>query len=288
MEEEINFIEIIKYFWNKKIWIILIGIISVVLGVIYINVSITPQYKATASFVLTNDDFETEAEVNAYSKLPDRYFVIVSSKIVMENVIENLKLDIKDAIAFRDEHVEIKHFPENFLINVSVTMNDAKKAADIANEIVKVSLEEIKTIYGDENLKVVDEAVEDWKQINNENIAIIIKFVLVGEIVVCGFILIFYLFVEGNKKEKNKKMEEKEQISEEYLVKEKEILTKINKTKKYEDLVKKRKELEKNLTNDNYKLILEINDEILRHYAKEAYIEGYENSKSNNLELISK
>ena len=200
MEEEIDLMDMIKYFWKKKIWIILIGFICIVLAIVYTKYLIKPEYTATATFILTNDNLETEADVYSYAKLPDRYYVVANSKTVLEKVIQNLKLNID--VSNLSGNIEITHSPVNFLIKVKVNYNSAKTAADIANEIVRISIEEIKRIYNDENVQVLDAAVEDWKPININYIENIIIFSVIGEIVVCGCILLKYVFCENyNKKE---------------------------------------------------------------------------------------
>lgn len=209
MEEEIDLMDMIKYIWSKKIWIILVGIICVIIAVVYTKFLLTPEYTAKSSFILTNDNLETEADVYSYAKLPDRYFEIVNSRTVLEKVVANLKLDKEEEYKnidklekFKEKNIVITYSPANFLIRVAVTTDDAKESMDITNEIVKVSIEEIKAIYNDENIQILDYAKENWKPVNIELLSNIVKFVLVGEILICGYILIKYMFIDGVKKEK--------------------------------------------------------------------------------------
>ena len=210
MEEEIDLIDMVKYFWSKKILIILAACMLVILDIKYTKFLIIPEYMATATFILTKDDLETEADVYAYAKLQDRYFAIVNSRNVLDKVITNLKIDdIEDIEKFKEDNIKITHSPTNFLIQVTVTLDDAKKATDLANEIVKVSIEEIKNVYKDEDVKILDVAQENWKPVNVEWITNIVKFVIIGEIVICGYILIRYIFVQPMKKEEVKELHEK-------------------------------------------------------------------------------
>ena len=202
--EEIDLTEMIKYFWKKKMWIIVVGILCVVLAVIYSKCLATPEYISTSQFILTNNKLETEAEVYSYAKLPDRYFAITDSVMVLEKVVKNLKLDVEDIFEFKEEHVEITHSPSSFLITVTANTDDAKKSAQIANEFVKVAIEEIKKVYNDEDIKILDSAVENWNSTNINMVENVIKVVMFGEILVCGCIVIRYiLVVEKKKSEKN-------------------------------------------------------------------------------------
>lgn len=287
MEEEIDLIDMIKYFASKKIWFILVGIMCIILAVIYTKKLITPEYTATAAFILTNDDLKTEADVYSYAKLPDRYFAIVNSRTVLDKVITNLKIDdIEDIEKFKENNIEIVHSPANFLVKVTVTLDNAKEAADIANEIVRVSIEEIKNTYKDEKIQILDIAQENWEPVNIELISNVLIFVLIGECAVCGYILIIYMFIKPIKMEKIKRIEEKERITKEYEIKENDFISEVNKTQKYVELLKARKELEKNIKVKEYKKVLEINDKILKYYAEEAYIAGYMDAKKSNEELV--
>lgn len=282
MEDEIDLKNMIRYFWSKKIWIILAGILCVILAIIYTKYMVEPQYLAASSFILTKDNLETEAEVYSYAKLPDRYYSIVNSRTVLTKVIENLKLEgINDFPEFKEKCIKISSSPDNFLIRVTATTDNAKKSVDIANEMVKVSIEEIKRIYKDEDIKILDVARENNNPININFTENLIKFVFIGETLVCALILMLYVFVDGKQKEKLKELEEKERIDKEYTAREKEIVLIINQNQKYIDFVKERKVLEKNLKVGEYKKVSRINDEILKYYAKEAYILGYIDAKNS-------
>lgn len=203
MEEEIDLFDMLKYFWRKKVLIICTGILFAVLAIIFTKFLLEPEYISTSSFILINDDLKTEAEVYSYAKLPDRYYAITDSMNVLNKVITNLKLDdfkdIEEVMKFKEKNIEITCSPANFIISVKVTTDNAKKAADIANEIVRVSIEEIKNIYKDEQIYVLDFALENAEPVNLKLISNILKFVLVGEVFVCGYVMMYFIFVEKKK-----------------------------------------------------------------------------------------
>ena len=201
MEDEIDLIDIMKRLWSKKIWFIGVGIICIILAIVYTKFIITPKYTSTSKFILTNNNLETEADTYLYAKLPDRYYTITNSRTVLEKVIANLKIDdIEDLEEFKEKNIEIIYSSSNFLIQVSVTTDDANLSTQLANEIVKVSMEEIKKIYNDDNVQVLDSAIEDWEPINANVIENIIKFFVIGEIILCSYILVVYVL--DNKKQK--------------------------------------------------------------------------------------
>ena len=52
--EEIDLIDMFKYYVSKKILIILVGIICVILAIVYTKFLLVPEYTATSKFILTN------------------------------------------------------------------------------------------------------------------------------------------------------------------------------------------------------------------------------------------
>ena len=271
-----------KYFMKRKKIMIIVCIICVLLAVVYTKFFVVPEYKAVAQFILTNDDLKTEAEVYSYATMPDRYFAITNSRSVVEKVVTNLKLKINNIEKFKNEQINIIHSPNSFLIIVSVVTDDAKMSADIANEIVRVSIEEIKTIYNDEHIQVLDTAVENGKLEDVDVVKNILIFVCVGEIILLAYIFMSYMFFETLREEKTKGLSEKEKINEKYLKNEKELIENVKNIKEYSNLMKEKKRLEKDITKETYKKVSKINEDVIDLYMKEAYFEGYIEAKKSN------
>ena len=82
------------------------------------------------------------------------------------------------------------------IIKISVIDKDRGLAADIANEIVKVLGEEIKSIYKLQNVSVIDKAVEADAPDNINYFKEFIIYILAGIVLACAIIFIVYYFDE--------------------------------------------------------------------------------------------
>ena len=192
--EELDFKELIKFFWTKKFLIIFGVILFIVLEVLYTKVLVTPIYEATTSLILVETEFENEAEVTAYSKLVDRYSVIINSKKVANKVIENLKLNMQT-----DELknlITIDKFATSYCIKINVSNVNPENAVKIANEIAKVSAEEISGIYKDNKIQVLDVAVVNSTPINANLLENVLKFELVGLVLIFGSLILRFMFCD--------------------------------------------------------------------------------------------
>lgn len=161
--EEIDLKELFKVFWNKKIQIILIVAIFIVLGVIYTIGFVKPKYSSSTTLLLASsnknaatDTTITASDMTVNSKLVSTYSTLIKSKNILGTVISNLNIDIDEEILRKN--ITVSAVKDTEVIEISVTNEDAKVAAKIANEIAKVFIETIKEFYGIENVHVVDEA----------------------------------------------------------------------------------------------------------------------------------
>ena len=198
MEEEIDLKEIFKYFFEKKIFIILVIIFCGVFGIIYSKFIVKPKYEASTTIILVENKSEKDADVDSYFRLVDVYKGIVNSNTVLLKAVKNLKLDL-DIKDFKEKKIiEVETSAVSQSININVVYIDSAEAVKIANEISKVFIEEIKRIYNDERLLVLDEAVIDDEPINVDLIETTIKFIVIGAVLVSGIVFIMY-FIDKNK-----------------------------------------------------------------------------------------
>lgn len=202
MEEEVDLKELIMYFWSKKIIIILTILIAVIVGWGYTKFCVTPIYTSSTSLVLTRTEFDTEADVSAYSKLVDRYTLVASSRIIAEKVKENLKLDMSvDEIK---RSIVVTSSPAAYTIIISVTNTDSELIVKIANEVAKIVIEEISQIYNDNDIRVIDCAIKSTIPDNINYKKNIICFTCVGVVLICGYFLLVYMFTNASNKIKKK------------------------------------------------------------------------------------
>ena len=199
--EEINLKELFAYFKARILLILIIILMVLLCGSVYSLFLKVPVYKSTSSIVLVNDSGEsstsgttsynqTDAQLN--KSLVDTYSEIVKSRRIAEPVIKNLSLNYSVDELLGE--VKVTTTTNTEIIKISVIDKDKGLAADIANEIVKVLGEEIKSIYKLQNVSVIDKAVEADLPDNINYIKEFVIYSLAGIVLACAIIFILYYF----------------------------------------------------------------------------------------------
>ncbi len=199
--EEINLKELFAYFKSRIVLILIIVLIVVLLGSIYTLFLKIPVYESMSSIVLVSDEgqagggatvsyTQTDAQLN--KNLVSTYSEIVKSRRIAEAVIKNLSL--KYSVDELLNEVKVTNSDNTEIIKIKVVDKDRGLAADIANEIVKVFSEEIKSIYKLQNVSVVDVAEEADEPYNINYIKEFIIYVLAGTVLACAIIFVIYYF----------------------------------------------------------------------------------------------
>lgn len=164
--EEIDLKQLFLMFWKKKLEIILIIAIFVVIGIVYTATFTKPMYTSSTTLVLAGTNSETEegqssittTDITLNSKLVSTYSQLVKSNKVVRQVISNLGIDISEQ-ELRN-NISVSSVADTELIKITVTTNNSKYSADIANETAKVFTAEVAEIYNINNVHVVDSAEE--------------------------------------------------------------------------------------------------------------------------------
>lgn len=138
-DDEIDLVWIF-YALLKKIWLIIVAAVltaCVVAGYTYF--AIAPTYKSTSTMlVLTKETTLTSlADLQIGSQLTKDYTVLITSRPVLEEVIENLELDM--TYKQLKQKISITNPEDTRILNISVTVNDAKQAKEIVDELSIVS-----------------------------------------------------------------------------------------------------------------------------------------------------
>ena len=199
--EEINLKELFAYFKNRIVLILIIVLVVVLFGSVYSLFLKVPVYESMSSIVLVSDEgqagggsnvsySQTDAQLN--KNLVATYSEIVKSRRIAEAVIKNLSLNY--SIDELLNEVKVSNSDNTEIIKIRVIDKDRGLAADIANEIVKVFSEEIKSIYKLQNVSVVDIAEEADEPYNINYIKEFVIYVLSGIVLACAIIFVIYYF----------------------------------------------------------------------------------------------
>lgn len=199
--EELDLKELFSIFWNKKIWIIIITIIFIIIGAVYSYVFVKPEYQASTTLLLakTNSEENTEGMTNSESitqtdltlnqKLVSTYSVLVQSKSVIREVINNLGIDGLEEEELK-KSVTVNAVEDTEVIKITVTNKNPDYAAKIANEIANVFSKKVTEIYKINNVYIVDVAEIENEPYNINHIKDIVIFAFIGIVIACAYILI--------------------------------------------------------------------------------------------------
>lgn len=202
--EELDLKEILSMFWSKRSLITIIICILIIVGLIYTMFIVKPEYQAKTTLVLTKANSNkdntstdlTNSDVTLNSNLIATYTDIFTSDKVINQVIENLKKegieDLDKTEIKKNVEIEIKSEGSNVL-EMTITSNESEKAMQIANEMAKVGIVEIKEKMEIDNIKVLDEATENEEPSNVNHTRDIIIFAIIGIIIAFGYVLITYM-----------------------------------------------------------------------------------------------
>ena len=199
--EELDLKELFSIFWNKKIWIIIITIIFIILGAVYSYVFVEPEYQASTTLLLaktntdqttenaTNPESITQTDITLNQKLVSTYSVLVQSKSVIREVINNLGIEGLEEEELKNS-VTVNAVEDTEVIKITVTNKNPDYAAKIANEIANVFSKKVTEIYNINNVYVVDVAEIENEPYNINHVKDIVIFAFIGIVVACAYILI--------------------------------------------------------------------------------------------------
>lgn len=156
---EIDLKEIFGVLINK-IWLIAIcGIVAGAIAFCYSNFFITPQYQSTTKVYILNKQNGTNVTYNDLqmgTQLTKDYKVLITSRDVLEEVIDNCQLNEK--YGSLSARVTVESISDTRIISITVEDPNPVNAQFLANEIRKVAAEHIKEVMDIEAVNVVEEA----------------------------------------------------------------------------------------------------------------------------------
>lgn len=197
--EELDLKEILNMFWSKKFLIICITFIFFICGCIYSSFFVTPMYKATTTLVLTytntsesstTEEAITQTDITLNKNLVTTYSVIIKSKTIAKQVISELKLNMAEDDFIKN--ISVSAVTDTEVIQVDVTNEKPETATLIANKLAEAFGNEIKRIYGIQNVNVVDEAEKPLIPYNINFIKDVAIFTFIG--IILAFVTVFLIY----------------------------------------------------------------------------------------------
>lgn len=204
--EDIDIKRIFDIIFSKKIFIILIIILSITLGYVYSYYYKQPEYKSSVTILLVADENKadkelTQTDLNINTSLISTYSSIAKSTNVMQKTIDNLGLDISTSKL--QKNIEVNQIDKTQFLKITVKDSNPEIAKNIANELSRVFTEQIKEIYNLANISIVDEAEIENVPCNINHPKDIIIFTFAGLLISIMTVMIIYFFDDTIKDEKD-------------------------------------------------------------------------------------
>ena len=197
--EELDLKELFTMFWNKKFTIILVTILFAIIGAAYSFYMVDPVFTASTTLILVskrNEETETasnlQTELNVNSKLVSTYRQILKSKLVVQQVIDDLDLDVD--YSSLSKRIDVQSIEDTEILKVTVTDESAEDATEIANKLSKVFGDEVSKIYKINNVSIIDTAEVPTEPSNINTIKNVVIVSLIGFVVSSGIVFIIFYF----------------------------------------------------------------------------------------------
>lgn len=204
--EDIDIKRILEIIFSKKIFIILILLLSITLGYVYSYYYKQPEYKSSVTILLVADENKsnkelTQTDLSINSSLISTYSSIAKSTNVVEKTINNLGLEM--SASKLQKNIEAKQIDSTQFLKITVKDGNAETAKNIANELSKVFTEQIKEIYNLENISIVDKAEIENEPCNVNHTKDMIMFTFVGIFASMLLVIAIYFLDDTIKNEKD-------------------------------------------------------------------------------------
>lgn len=185
-EIEIDLLQLFRAL-RKRIWVILAAMVLCggVAGA-FSKLVLTPQYTSTAMmYILSKETTLTSlADLQIGSQLTQDYKIIVTSRPVLEDVIQKLQLDM----TYKElkEKVVIDNPKDTRILSIAVTDPDPVLAKDLVDTIANTSSDYIGDIMEMIPPKMIESGVVPTQKTSPSNSKNAILGALAGMVLVCG------------------------------------------------------------------------------------------------------
>ena len=196
--EEIDIKDFLLYLKDKVLYI-LITILIMIIGVLVYDVFIkVPKYSTYSTIALVKANSEvgyTQSDLNINKSLVTTYSVIVKGKTVLNETINDLKLDYSmNKLA---KEINVTSPDDSQLIRISVTDASPKKAYIIAKTVAEKFTNEVAKTYEMNNIRIIEQPEITDTVSNNALNRDLVLGLAAGLFISCGILFVIYYFDWG-------------------------------------------------------------------------------------------
>src|SRR5688572_26197818 len=150
--QEINVRHLFKFYAKKWLIIILLTFIGLGAGFLYNNYLQVALYKSNATLLLISSDSQKSQDATRINN----YVELLKSRRVLEPVLAAQQSGISyDELV---HSIEARNEKSTEVIKLAITAKNPQTSKDLAEGAVKSFKEQIKELYGEDNVLVVDDA----------------------------------------------------------------------------------------------------------------------------------
>lgn len=193
-DDEIDLLELLLALKKRLIWIILAAVLGGGISGAFSYYVLTPQYTSTAMvYMLSKETTLTSlADLQIGSQLTQDYRVIVTSRPVLDDVIEQLGLDM----SYKDlrNKLTIENPSNTRILSISAADPDPEMAKKIVDAIARISSDYIGDIMEMVPPKLIESGEVPREKSSPNNTKNALTGVLVGGMLVCALVLLEALF----------------------------------------------------------------------------------------------
>lgn len=193
-EIEIDLLEVFQVLMDR-IWLILsAGLFCALMGFALSMFVVTPTYESTTKIYILNKSESTAvtySDVQMGTQLTKDYAELISSRYVLEEVIQKLSLEeeYEDLL----DMVSVTTPSDTRIVAITVTDKDPVQAMNIANCIREAASEHIQNVMDIEAVNVVETANMPMEKAGPSVIMWTLVGGVIGGFVLCAIILVQYL-----------------------------------------------------------------------------------------------
>ena len=163
-EIEIDLREVFILLISRMWLIVLVGLLTALIGFAFSAFLIAPTYESTSKIYILNKQQEntvTYSDVQLGTQLTKDYAELITSRLVLEKVIEDLNLtSVEEGMDYKKmlEKVKVTTPTDTRILSITVTDTDPVMAMNIANSVREVAAVHIKNVMDIEAVNVVETA----------------------------------------------------------------------------------------------------------------------------------
>ena len=189
-EVEIDLLQLFRALKKRILWIVGAGVIMGGAFGLFSKIAITPQYTSTSMvYILSKETTLTSlADLQIGSQLTQDYKIIVTSRPVISEVIDKLKLDI--SYENMVSKITINNPNDTRILSITAQDPDPVMAKDIADSVAKTSSEYIGDIMEMVPPKVIEEGTVSDKKASPSNGKNAMIGAMLGIVLVCGLTVV--------------------------------------------------------------------------------------------------